>query len=87
MNQAKFFSIKSTVELKFSNNLIRDYSYNTFLPDLYNSKSKRSKVLMEKKENILSFSISGSDITAFRAAVSDIIGLGKVIENSLSLCE
>jgi len=84
-----YYSIHSTIKLEFSNSQIRDFSYNSFLPEMSNTKTKtkRSKVKMEKNSNSLIFSIESSDITAFRASVSDIIGLGKIIENTLNLCE
>lgn len=87
MNQNNYFSIHSTIKLEFSTSQIRDFSYNSFLPELSNTKTKRSSIKMEKNSNSLIFSIESSDITAFRASVSDIIGLGKVIENTLKLCE
>jgi len=81
------FLIVSQVEFKYSNPQIRDFSYNSFLPELRYSKKWRSKITMKKRKNSLLFNITSSDITAFRAAISDIISLGKVIESSLELCK
>lgn len=85
MNQNNSFSVKSSIELKFENSQIRDFSYNSFLPEMNKLQTKRSKVIMEKKNNSLLFQIDCSDITAFRASVSDIIGFGKIIDNCLEL--
>ena len=81
------FRIISQVEFKYSNPQLKDFSYNSFLPELSYSKKWRSKITMEKRKNSLIFTITSSDITAFRAAISDIISLGKVIESSLELCK
>ncbi|MFX1238267.1 MAG: KEOPS complex subunit Pcc1, partial [Promethearchaeota archaeon] len=62
------------------------FSYNSFLPEFNKLQTKRSKVHMEKIGSSLFFKISCSDITAFRATVSDIIGLGKIISNTIELC-
>lgn len=87
MNQNNHFSIKATVELKFTNSKTRDISYNSFLPEFDKLNTKRSKIKIEKKENLLIFHIESSDITAFRASISDIIGFGRIVENTLKLCE
>jgi len=87
MNQKNSFSINSTIEFEFRNSHIRDYSYNSFLPEFNKLQTPRSSVLMEKKENSLLFIIKCSDITAFRASISDIIGFGKIINNCIELCE
>lgn len=87
MNQNNYFSIKATVELKFTNSKTRDISYNSFLPEFDKLNTKRSKIKIEKKENLLIFHIESSDITAFRASISDIIGFGRIVENTLKLCE
>ena len=86
MNQNNPFTIKATVELKFIDSKTRDISYNSFLPELDKLNTKRSKIKMEKKENLLIFHIESSDITAFRASISDIIGLGRIVEDTLKLC-
>lgn len=85
MNQSNQFTIKATVELKFTNSKTRDISYNSFLPELEKLNTKRSKIKMEKKENLLIFHIESSDITAFRASISDVIGLGRIVENTLNI--
>ncbi len=87
MNQNNYYSINSTIELKFDNSHTRDISYNSFLPELNQTRSKRSQMKMEKVNNSILFSIESTDITAFRASVSDIISFGKIIENTLKLCE
>ena len=87
MNLNNYISIKATVELKFIDSKTRDISYNSFLPELDKLNTKRSKIKMEKEENLLIFHIESSDITAFRASISDIIGLGRIVENTLKLCE
>ena len=87
MNQNNYYSINSTIELKFDNSHTRDISYNSFLPELNQIRSNRSQIKMEKVNNSLLFNVESTDITAFRASVSDIIGFGKIIENTLKLCE
>lgn len=87
MNQNNYYSINSTIELNFNNSHIRDISYNSFLPELSQTRSKRSQIKMEKVNNSLLFYIESTDITAFRASVSDIIGLGKIVEGTLKLIE
>jgi len=87
MNQNNYFSINSTIELKFDNSHTRDISYNSFLPELNQIRSKRSQIKMEKVNNSILFYVESTDITAFRASVSDIISFGKIIENTLKLCE
>ena len=87
MNLNNYISVKATVELKFINSKTRDISYNSFLPELDKLNTKRSKIKIEKKENLLIFHIESSDITAFRASISDIIGLGRIVEDTLKLCE
>ncbi len=88
MNQGNFFSIKSSIELKFNGAPTRDIAYNSFLPGQERLNTKRSQVEMVKKEEeSLLFQVESTDITAFRASVSDIIGFGKIIENTLKLCE
>ena len=86
MNQTNFYSINSTIELKFDNSHVCDISYNSFLPELKQIRSKRSQIKMEKKNNSIIFYIESTDITAFRASVSDIIGFGKIIEGTLNSC-
>ncbi len=85
MNQNNYYSINSTIELKFDNSHTRDISYNSFLPELNQTRSKRSQTKMEKVNKSIMFYVESSDITAFRASVSDIIGFGKIIEGTLTL--
>ena len=51
MNQNSYYSINSTIELKFDNSHVRDISYNSFLPELKQIRSKRSQIKMEKENN------------------------------------
>ena len=82
------FSIKSTVELKFNDFHTRDISYNSFIPEIEKLQTKRSKVMIEKKNStIILFKVESSDITAFRASMNEIISFGKVIDNTLKLTE
>ena len=85
MNQTQRFSIKANVELKFTNSYTRDISYESFLPEFAKLQTKRSKVKMDKKDKSLIFFLESTDITAFRASINDIIGLGKVIEGVLEI--
>ncbi|MBY8981661.1 MAG: hypothetical protein KGD57_01820 [Candidatus Lokiarchaeota archaeon] len=82
------YLIKSSIEIYFKNSQIRDISFNTFLPENRNLKSKRSKLKMEKEgKNNLRFFIESKDITAFRASINEIITFGKIFENVLNLVE
>ncbi len=82
MNKSNFFSLKSSVEFTFDDPKMRDYCYNSFLPEYEKFTSKRSKIIMKKEgNNILHFIIESKDITAFRASINDIISFGKIIEN------
>ncbi|MFX1337504.1 MAG: KEOPS complex subunit Pcc1 [Promethearchaeota archaeon] len=87
MSNSTYFSIKSTVELIFKDSNTCTFAYNSFLPELKKVKSHRSRILMEKQSNTLVFTIESADITAFRASISDIISFGKIIDNTLQLCE
>ena len=78
-------SIKSTLNLDFKDSQICDFAYNSFLPEFNRLKTKRSQITMEKKENSLNFKIESKDITAFRATISEIIALGKIVENTFEL--
>jgi len=83
MSQTSSFSIKSTVEFRFKTSKIRDISYNSFLPEFTKLQTKRSEVIMEKKnDNFIVFNIKSNDITAFRASINEIISFGKVIDNT-----
>ena len=85
MNQSNIFTIKAIIELIFTNSETRDISYDSFLPEFNKQKSKRSQMRIEKKNNSLIFYIESTDITAFRASINDIIGLGKIIEGVLEI--
>ena len=87
MSHSSPFSIKSTIELKFTNPKVCDFAYNSYLPEFERLKTKRSKVSILKHEDSLLFKIESLDITAFRATVSDIISLGKIVENTMDLIE
>ncbi|MFW9894611.1 MAG: KEOPS complex subunit Pcc1 [Candidatus Thorarchaeota archaeon] len=88
MNQNGLFSIKSWIELKFNNSEIRDLSYNSFIPEIKKLQTNRSKVFVEKKDSdLLIFKIEGSDITAFRASINEIINFGKIIDNTVKITE
>ena len=87
MSQNTNFTVKSTIEFSFKDSDTRDYSYNSFLPELKKSKSHRSTITMEKSGNSLLFTVESTDITAFRAAISDIISLGKIVDSSLILSQ
>ena len=85
MNNNNLFSIKSSVHLQFVNSQYRDMAYNSFIVEIKKLQTKRSKVAMEKSNNLLKFDIECTDITAFRASISDIISLGKIIESTIKL--
>ncbi|MFX0042652.1 MAG: KEOPS complex subunit Pcc1 [Candidatus Hodarchaeota archaeon] len=88
MNLTNYFIIKATIEIKFKNPQLRDISYNSFLPEFTKLQTKRSVVLMEKKnDNSLSFQIESQDITAFRATINEIISFGKIIDNTLKITD
>ena len=79
------FSIKSTLTLGFKDSQTCDFAYNTFLPEFNRLKTVRSQITMDKKEISLIFQIESKDITAFRATISEIIALGKIVENTVEL--
>jgi len=85
MSKDNFFTIKSTIEFNFKDSNLCEIAYNSFLPELNAKKSKRSTIIMEKKDNTLFFKIESTDITAFRASTNEIIGFGKIIENTLRI--
>ncbi len=88
MSQNQTFSIKSWIELKFSDSETRDISFNSFIPELKKLQTNRSKVLVEKKNsNFLIFKIESNDITAFRASINEIISFGKIIDNTVRITE
>ena len=69
--------IISRIEIEFKDEEIRDISYNSFIPELSQLSRKRTSLNIEKGKN--------SIISAFRAAVSDIINFGKILEKSKKL--
>lgn len=85
MSNDNLFSIKSSVQLQFVNSQLRDMAYQSFLPEIKKLQTKRSKVTMEKSNNLLLFEIESTDITAFRASISDVISLGKIVESTIKL--
>jgi tRNA threonylcarbamoyladenosine modification (KEOPS) complex Pcc1 subunit len=85
MSGNNYYTIKSTVEFNFKNSHLCEISYNAFLLELNEKKSRRSKISMEKKAGSLIFKIESKDITAFRATINEIIGFGKIIDNSLRI--
>ena len=88
MNQTTLFTIESTIELNFENSHLRDISYNSFIPEIKKLQTKRSKILVEKKNlHQLVFQIESNDITAFRASMNEIVSFGKIIENTVQLPE
>ncbi len=87
MNKNNFYTIKSTLKLKFNTSKLCDISYNSFLPEFNIVKSKRSTISMKKEEYSLIFQIDSDDITAFRASINEIISFGKVIDSTLKIVE
>lgn len=81
------FQITATIALKFKNEDLCDIALKSFLPEFNLKTTKRSKISMDKQENSIVFFIQSNDITAFRASISEIVSLGKVIENSVKLIE
>ena len=51
MSHSSPFSIKSTIELKFTNPKVCDFAYNSYLPEFERLKSKRSKESILKHED------------------------------------
>jgi tRNA threonylcarbamoyladenosine modification (KEOPS) complex Pcc1 subunit len=88
MSINNYFSIESTIELKFDSSQMRDISYKSFLPEFNKTQTKRSHISMEKKnDNSILFVIKSNDITAFRASVNEIISFGKVITNTMKIID
>jgi tRNA threonylcarbamoyladenosine modification (KEOPS) complex Pcc1 subunit len=86
MNQKNSFSINTVVELLFNDSQTRDISYNSFIPEIQKLQTKRSSIVIEKKnKNMLLFKIESRDITAFRASMNEIISFGKIIDNTIKL--
>ena len=77
------FSVTAKIELQFQDSSLCKQAFQSFKPELEKMNTKRSSVKMEiQNTNSLFFSIKCTDITAFRATTSDIIGFGKIIENT-----
>jgi len=88
MSTNNYFSIESTIKLKFDTSQIRDISYKSFLPEFNKTQTKRSQISMEKKnDNSILFVIKSNDITAFRASINEIISFGKVITDTLKIID
>ncbi|TFG07353.1 MAG: hypothetical protein EU539_05215 [Promethearchaeota archaeon] len=87
MKNTNYYHIQSKISFNFDDIVNRDYSYNSFMPELIKARSKRSKISMIKEKKALVFHIESKDITAFRASVNEVIGFGKIIDNVLKLCE
>ncbi len=85
MKKSNAFRIKSKVLINFKNSSLCEIAYNSYLPEFNIKKSKRSKIMLERKENLLIFNVKSEDITAFRASINEIISFGKIIEKSLLL--
>lgn len=88
MIQNKNLKVESTVKLKFNDSYTRDISYNSFIPEIKNLQTNRSKIMIEKenKQTII-FKIKTNDITAFRATMNEIISFGKIIDETKQLVE
>ena len=85
MKQDNYYNIHCIIEFKFNDSHLCNISYNSFLPELDIKRSQRSKIIMEKHDTNLIFKIESTDITAFRASVNDIIGFGKILDNTLRI--
>ena len=85
MGNESLFTIKSTVEIKFSNSQLCEIAYNSYIPEFNIKKSKRSEVKLEKLNESLIFTIESEDITAFRAAINEIVSFGKIVEGYYSM--
>ncbi len=88
MSINNYFSIESTIKLKFNSSQIRDISYKSFLPEFNKTRTKRSQISMEKmNDKSILFVIKSNDITAFRASINEIISFGKVITNTMKIID
>lgn len=87
MTQNSNFNIESIVKLNFSSSNLCTISYNSFLPELKDLDTSRSKTTMEKHNNSLIFNIKATDITAFRASVNDLIMFGKILDDSMEIID
>jgi tRNA threonylcarbamoyladenosine modification (KEOPS) complex Pcc1 subunit len=79
------FEISSKIEIKFTDETTRDNSYDSYIPEITQLNRRRTKINIKKGEKSIIFDIEASDFTAFRAAVSDIINFGKIMEKELEL--
>ena len=77
--------IISRIEIEFKDDEIRDISYNSFIPELSQLSRKRTSLNIVKGKNSIIFNLKAADFTAFRAAISDIINFGKILEKSKKL--
>ena len=68
MIKENHFTIKSIIEIIFKDPHLCDISYKSFSPEFKKLQTKRSEVLMEKRNrNSLVFHIESKDFTAFKA--------------------
>ena len=86
MHQKEAFYINSRIFLQFTNNQLCEIAYKSYIPEFKES-SKRSKITLQMKDNKLIFTIKSKDITAFRAALNEIISFGKIFEKSVQLIQ
>jgi tRNA threonylcarbamoyladenosine modification (KEOPS) complex Pcc1 subunit len=84
INQKSRLYITSKVAIRFRDNQHCEIAYKSFIPE-FNEKSKRSKITLQKRDDALIFTIVSKDITAFRAALNEIISFGKVYEKLIQL--
>jgi tRNA threonylcarbamoyladenosine modification (KEOPS) complex Pcc1 subunit len=84
INQKKAFQIKSKIFLQFTNNTLCEIAYKSYIPEFKES-SKRSKITLQMKDKDLIYTIKSKDITAFRAALNEIVSFGKIFEKSVQL--
>lgn len=79
------FKIVSKIEIQFNNEELRNISYNSFIPEISQVPRKRTSLIVEKDKKSLIFRLKALDFTALRAAISDIVNFGKIIEKNLNL--
>ena len=88
MIQNKNLKVESIVKLKFNDSYTRDISYNSFIPEIKNLQTNRSKIMIEKEnKQTITFKIKANDITAFRATINEVIIFGKIVDNTKQLVE
>jgi tRNA threonylcarbamoyladenosine modification (KEOPS) complex Pcc1 subunit len=85
IKKSHVFRISSKVLIDFKSTQLCEIAYNAYLPEFNIKKSKRSKIMLQRNEHILIFRVKSDDITAFRAALNEIISFGKIFEKSLLL--